>query len=84
MKVEFDFPIDYSAQTFNQTRWLVVGFADAFNFFQWCAGKDGEGTLVNDLVSRIEFGNDEMHSGSIREHAMSEGIFIRAKPRKRG
>ena len=38
MKVQFDFAIDNSAQSFDQTFGFVVSLADSDHLFQWRAG----------------------------------------------
>ncbi len=84
MEMQFDFVIENSSEALDETAWFVFGFTLLFDFFQWCAGENVERALVDCLVARIEFRDNEMHGRAVCQHVMTEGVFVRAKTGERG
>ena len=77
MEVQFHLLINDPAQAFDQDGRLVLRLASALDFRQWGSREDGKRCLMDDLVSRVQFGNDEVHGGSVGQHAMFVRIFVR-------
>lgn len=83
MKMELDFLINDPPDPFHEATRFVIGFALPFDGFQRRPGKNCERALVDDLISCIKFRHDEVNRGSVCQHSMLIGIFVRAKTRKR-
>jgi hypothetical protein len=60
VKVQLDLAIHDPPQTFDQGGRFVIGLAPPLNLSQRRARKNSESGLMNDLVPRVELGNDEM------------------------
>src|SRR5579859_8154014 len=68
--VQFHFTIDDAANSFHQAAWFVVGFTLSLDLLERRAGEYRKRTLVNDLISRIQIRHDEVHGGSVCQHAV--------------
>src|SRR5690606_29724267 len=69
MEMELDFPSDNAAYSLDQTTRLVVLLSQANHIIQPSARRHGERGLVDDLISRVQFRNDEVTRGAIGQHA---------------
>lgn len=83
MKVQLHFAVHDSADTFDDAIRFMVRFSEAFNVRQRGSRRDTEGALEDNLVSGIQFRDDEMNGGPEAQHVVLERIFIRSKTRKR-
>lgn len=77
MEVKFHLAVDHAAQPLDENRRLVLRLAPALNLRQRGTRQDGERPLVDDLVARIELWNDEVHGGTVGQHAMLVRVFVR-------
>src|SRR5262249_41458607 len=76
VEVQPDFAGHHTADSFDQAVRLVVFLAAAGGFVPLHAGRDGGGRLVDDLIARIELGNDEVAGGAVGEHAEGIGVAV--------
>ncbi len=80
MDVQIDFSIDDAAHAFDQIFRFVLTLAFGNDLFNRCAGRDGKSALVDRLIARIEFGDDEMARGTkggSSELQNGPGIWVR-------
>ena len=82
MEVQFHFSIDDPPHPLNQAAWLVIRFTLPLDLFQGSSGEHCKCALMDDLVSGIQFGNDEVDGRSVRQHPMLIRIFVRTESRE--
>lgn len=76
MKVQLHLTINDAADALDQTARLVVGLADADDVVERFTRGDGEGGLVDDLVSGVKFWNDEVARRSVSQHPIRIRVVI--------
>ena len=79
MEVQAHFAIHNPSQTFHQARRFIFRFASFDDLFELCSWRDGKGALVDGLISRIKFRDDEVTGRSEGEHPRIIGIVIGAE-----
>jgi hypothetical protein len=60
VEVQLDLAIAYAAYSFNEAIRLVMLLANPNHFLELHAWLSAEGRLMDGLISRIQFGNDEV------------------------
>ncbi len=63
---------------------LVVGLAAGNDLVDTQAGRHRERALVNDLVPRVELGNDEVAGGAVGVHPAAVRLMVGADAREAG
>jgi hypothetical protein len=84
VEMQFDFAVDNPPNSLDEATRFMVGLTLSFDQFQRRSREYREGALVNNLVSRVEFGNDKVDRRPIRQHSVLVRIFVRAETRERG
>src|SRR5262245_174936 len=74
--MELDFAIDDAADAFDKAAGLIVFLSEADNLFELHAGGYGIGRLIDDLITGVELGNDEVASAAVGKHAAGVGVVI--------
>lgn len=80
--MQVDLPVHDPPQSLYQTRWLVFRFACRNHGLQGGTRGHGKGALVDGLVARIQFWNDEVASCAKRQHASVVRIMVGPEPRE--
>ena len=84
MEVKVDLAINDSAYTFDQACGLVLGLSRVNYLLKRRPRSDGERALIDRLVARVEFGDDEVACGAERQHPCVVGVVVRTEPRETG
>ena len=74
-----DFAIDDPSNALNEACGFIFACSAGDDGFQVGSRIDAEGALIDCLVARVKFGNDEMASRPVGQHSGPEGVMVGAE-----